>query len=71
MSASGWSREIILSALSIASSSRAGPFKQFLRHEHVSYRNLSIDFREERWAGFLGQFGTPVCFFTIPVYLPH
>jgi hypothetical protein len=38
-------------------------------NEHISYRDLSIDFREERWAGFFGQFGTPVCFFTVPIYL--
>jgi hypothetical protein len=44
---------------------------QFLRHEHVSHGDLPIDFREERWAGFFGQFGTPVCFFTIPIYLAH
>jgi hypothetical protein len=44
---------------------------RFLTQFRGSYGDLPIDFREERWAGFFGQFGTPVCFFTIPIYLAH
>src|SRR5271154_2227919 len=39
------------------------PLQQFLRPKHVSYGDLPIDFREERWAGIFGQFRTPVRFF--------